>query len=342
MPDGAKNFTYDGTNGPISTTITTRSDLITAMEHLNYASGYNIRAIDELSGTGILVADGLGTAYQRSIAASSGLTVANANGAGGNPTISLGTPSTFRKALADTESNTVTNNKMVSILSTGTSYAVPAADSGFISHKTIINNTSEMITLTGSVWADTSITTVRIPPESKVDLISDTVGKWYAYHTSVKNPMGAIYITSASATTISDTTNYFAAAGTTSLNTSESVVHLFDQPSNGQLRYTGKVPIHAHIAVTASVTTASNSQVIHTRISHYDNSAASATDLVHSEVQQKSQATGGDVLSTALHADVVMEENDYLYVSMRNETTASNATLTHCYMFALGVPILTT
>lgn len=338
MPDNSANFSYDGTNGPIGTTTVNRDELITALEHLNYAEGHNIRAIDELGGTGLVSVDSLGTAAVRSIAGSDGLTVSNATGISGNPTISVGTPSTFRQAIDDTEANTVTNSVRVSILSTGNSYATPAPLSGVITQKTIINTQSSMVSLIGSVWADAGITTVRIPPGCKVELVSNLVGKWWVHHPFYRMAHGGIYISSASATTISDTTNYFAAAGTT---TSQPHLTDFDMPANGRLRYTGKVPVHAHLVISTSLTSASSNQVVHLRIGHYDDSAATTTYLAASEIDQKTQASGGDVIAAALHGDVTLEENDYIFCGIRNETTASNVTLNFAYIFAMGMPVLT-
>jgi len=339
MPDSAKNFTYDGTNGPISTTTVTRAELITAMEHLNYAEGYNIRAIDELGGTGLVSVDSLGNAFARSIAGEDGLSVSNATGVSGNPTVGVGTPVTLRQAFSDTEANTITANVAVSILSTGTSYAVPAPTSGKISTKTIVNDTASMITLTGAVWEDPGITTVRIPPRLTVNLVSGVGGFWHVQHPYVNMPHGGLYISTPAATVISDTTNYFPEAGTT---TAQPHLTNFDMPADGRLRYTGKVPVHAHLVYSSSITTASNSQVIHLRIGLYDDSAATTTYLAHTEVEQKSQATGGDVLSTAIHGDIIMEENDYVFAGIRNESSATNATATHACLFAMGMPILTT
>src|SRR6056300_1440297 len=209
MPDNSANFTYDGTNGPIGTTTVTRAELITALEQLNYAEGYNIRAIDELGGTGLVSVDSLGSAAARSIAASDGLQVTNATGVSGNPTISVGTPSTFRQAIDDTESNTITNTARVSILSTGTSYAVPAPSSGVISQKTIINNTAALITLTGAVWEDPGITTVRIPPRLSVKLISGVGGFWHVIHPYARKPKGGIFVSTAQATTITTGGNFY-------------------------------------------------------------------------------------------------------------------------------------
>lgn len=339
MPDNTKNFTYDGTNGPIGATTVTRAELITAMEHMNYAEGYNIRAIDELGGSGLISVDSLGNAYARSIAGSNGLTVSNATGVSGNPTVGIGTPSTVRQAIDDTEANTVTNSVAVSILSSGTSYAVPAPASGVISRKTIINNSASMITLTGAVWENPGITTVRIVPRGSVTLVSGVGGFWHVIHPYVGMPHGGIYVSSSAATTISDTTNYFAAAGTT---TAQPDLNQFDMPANGRLRYTGKVPAHAHLVISTSLTSASNSQVVHLRIGYYDDSAATTTYLEHSEIDQKTQATGGDIIAAALHGDLVMEENDYIFCAIRNDTSSTNVTLNFCYIFAMGMPQLTT
>lgn len=179
MPDNTANFSYDGINGPLSTTTVTRAELITAMEQMNYAAG-NIRSIDELSSDGIVSIKSDGTAYSRSIAALSGLSVADPTGVGGNPTISLGTPHTFRKALLNTEANTVTANVAVSIISVAGTYSLPEPTISVISDKVIINNSSGNATITSSYWGDTSISTsVVIPTKQMAIFYTDLAQKWY-------------------------------------------------------------------------------------------------------------------------------------------------------------------
>lgn len=180
MPDSAKNFTYDGTNGPISTTTVTRAELITAMEHLNYAEGYNIRAIDELGSSGFVGVDSLGNAWARSIAGANGLTVTNATGEGGNPTVGIGTPHLARRALNNTEANTLTADVAVSIISVSASYALPEPTTNVISSKVVINNSAGNATITSSFWGDTGITTsVVIPTKQMAIFYTDLSQKWY-------------------------------------------------------------------------------------------------------------------------------------------------------------------
>lgn len=180
MPDGAKNFTYDGTNGPISTTTVTRDELITAMEHMNYAEGYNIRAIDELGASGMIGVDSLGAAWARSIAAENGLTVSNATGASGNPTIGIGTPSTVRQTIMDTEANTLTASPAVSIIAVSNTYTLPQPAASVISTKYVINTSGGNVTVTSSYWGDAGITTsVIIPTKQMAIFVSDVSQLWY-------------------------------------------------------------------------------------------------------------------------------------------------------------------
>jgi len=150
---------------------------------------------------------------------------------------------------------------------------------------------------------------------------------------------GAIYVTTPADTTPDDTVNYKKCEGVTSLNNSESVVMDFDMPANNRLRYTGTAPIHAHIAVSLSVTTGSNNQVTSFRVYKYDDSGASGATLVHTTTQRKA-GTMSDVSSTAMHGDCVLNTNDYLEVWVKNETSVATVTLQEMYMFALGMRYL--
>ena len=341
MPDSAKNFSYDGTNGPISTTTVTRAELITAMEHLNYAEGYNIRAIDELAGSGLVSVDSLGNAYARSIAGSNGLTVSNATGVSGNPTVGIGTPSLVRQSITDTEANTITSSVAVSILSTGTSYAVPAPATGVISQKTVINNTSSMITLTGSVWENPGITTVRIPPRLSVQLISGVGGFWHVIHPHARKPKGGIFVSTAQATTITTGGNFYEDNSVYELNDDESTPVDFSLSSDSRLLYTGKVPIHAHLVCSVSMTTNTTPAVVGFQFNHYDASATTNIPMTHSLIERKvSRGGGGDQGAVAIHGDCIMEENDYLSLTMTHPTNGATITTEHSYMFVMGTLIL--
>ena len=338
MPDNSANFSYDGTNGPIGTTTVTRAELITALEQLNYAEGYNIRAIDELSGTGLVSVDSLGTAAVRSIAGSDGLTVSNATGISGNPTISVGTPLTLRQAIDDTESNAVTATKLVSVLSTGTSYAVPAPTPSVITRKHIINTTSSMITLTGAVWFNPGITTVRIEPYGSVDLVSGLGGFWNVIHPNPAESYGDIYLSSSAATTVSVQSTWYPDASTYTVGT-----HLknFTIQGTNALKYTGKVPGVATITATASIATGTANKSVGFCVSHYDASAVTTTNEEEYKIIAFLDVTA-DVASLAVTGVVVMEEGDYIFSSFENTTNTDNITSSSGSIVATLLPILTT
>lgn len=148
--------------------------------------------------------------------------------------------------------------------------------------------------------------------------------------------IGSLYVTSTAATSPSDTTSYFKVAGTTTLNTTESVVVGLDMPANNRLRYTGTPKIHAQITASLSITTASNNQVISFRVYKYDASATSGATLVHSEIQSKT-TTGSDVEAVTLHADCLLETNDYIEIHVRNITSASDITVEKLNLVVQGL-----
>lgn len=148
--------------------------------------------------------------------------------------------------------------------------------------------------------------------------------------------VGGIYITSQAATTISDTTNYFKLAGTTVLNNVESTVNRIDMPANNRLRYTGTKTIKAIIVGTLSFQAASNNQLADVRIYKYDDSAGTGTTLVHTEIEHKI-GTGTDTGSVALAGDCVMDQNDYLEIWVKNQTSTASLTAVHMYFRLTGV-----
>lgn len=97
MPDNTKNFAVDGVNAPVPD-VMTKADFENILEHLNYVSGL-LRQLDQIATGGLLTTDGAGVATARSLAwaADQGFSVTNADGAAGNPTISLGAKSTLLK-----------------------------------------------------------------------------------------------------------------------------------------------------------------------------------------------------------------------------------------------------
>ena len=182
MPDSTNNFSIDTVNGPVGATTVTRDEFITSIEQLNYADG-NIRSIDNLSGTpGFVQIDGNGGATSKTFLASTGLEWTNANGEGGNPTIRLGNAVTFLQSLLTVETNAVTSNYVVSIITSSTTYALPTPTIGIAGIKIIINKHSSAsnITISSTDWADGAFGANRTLSHARHAIfVHDTSGKWH-------------------------------------------------------------------------------------------------------------------------------------------------------------------
>lgn len=141
---------------------------------------------------------------------------------------------------------------------------------------------------------------------------------------------GEIYISSTSATSFADATNYVALAGTFALTSALS--HEFDMNTNAQLRYTGTDTKIFHVACSFSFTSSANNQIVHWVV------AKSGTPVTTSVLQNKI-GTGTDVQSSAMHALVSMDTNDYLSIYVKNTTwtAAETITGTTANLFAMGM-----
>ena len=341
MPDNTPNFVVDAVNGPVSSTTTTRTEFITALEQLNYAEG-TIRSIDELSGTaGLLSIDGSGNASVRSIVGSTGLTVANGDGSA-NPEISLNEPHTFRQSFNDTSSNTVSDTKLYNIISSGSSFTLPVPASGYITVKNIINATSSFITIQSSSWGPAGLGDVRVSAGETLTIVSDTAGKWYPQHVTEHdvNPFGAIAASSGSATVIDDGDPYTELLVTTA---TQSNMTEFDMPSNGQLRYTGDIAIDAEIQVSFSGSTNGSNVSVLASLFKYDSSATTSSQITATE-QIHHHPSSGSNKNISLIGHVELDTNDYVYVAVKQSVTSVatvNYTPLKFYMSASGHRIIT-
>jgi len=338
MPDSTENFVVDAVNGPVNAQTVTRNDFITTLQQLNYAEG-NIRSIDELSGTaGIVALDGSGAANVRTITGATGLTVANGNGTG-DPEISLNAPHTFRQTYNDTSSNTVSDTKLYNIISSGAGspFILSTPETGYITVKNIINATSSFITIRSPDWGPAGLGDVRISEGETLTIVSNTAGKWYPQHVTEHdvNPFGAIYRSSAAATPL--TTSYQALSLTTATH---SNMTNFSMPGNGQLQYTGDIPVDAEIHVSISGGIDVNSaHTVDLVIVKYDDSEASSTVITQTE-QQFFFSTLADRKNITLIGHIEMDQNDYVSVHVKANSTV-NFTPTKFYMSASGHRIIT-
>lgn len=144
--------------------------------------------------------------------------------------------------------------------------------------------------------------------------------------TSVAPPHGGYYLTSAVQTAIAAINTWTPADG---VFTELPVVSRMSHTVNGQIRYDGDSPRHLHIVASLSVTAASNNQLIDVAITK------NGTPLPG--FLGRKIATGADVGSIAVHADAMLSDTDYLEICFRNLTSSANITMTHGYMFAMGM-----
>lgn len=163
------------------------------------------------------------------------------------------------------------------------------------------------------------------------DKINDNFTELYA---RVEHPYMGIYFSTPALTTITTATEYVKAAGTTSTSNISSTMST-DSVDN-RIKYTGTVMTHFHIVAQASVTLSSGTnQDIGIQVWKYDSSGAAGTLLAHSEA--RTTIAGTDVVQITTHADVMLDENDYIEMHIANHTNTNDVTVDFGYMFAVGM-----
>lgn len=148
---------------------------------------------------------------------------------------------------------------------------------------------------------------------------------------SWRNAHGELSISAANraAVTIAGTVNYYEV--TNPVWTLSSDAYLFNESGgNGRLTYTGTVDIAVRVHCTVSVTSGSNSQVLHLRL------GKSGTTIAESESQDK-LGIGADVRNVSCAALVHLTTGQYLSLWIRNETGANNVTIECANLSLLGI-----
>ncbi|MEL0118748.1 MAG: hypothetical protein VXB01_07385 [Opitutae bacterium] len=183
MPDSTKNFAIDTANAPVPTTTVSRDELISTLEYLNYKDG-SVRSIDNLSGTpGFVQLDGNGGASVKHFLSSTGLEWTNANGEGGHPTIRLGNAITFIQSLLTVETNTITNDYVVSIFNgSGGTFTMPEPTVGVCGLKICLNKSisNANVSITSTYWEDFPFDqSLTLSSGNFAIFVHDTSSKWY-------------------------------------------------------------------------------------------------------------------------------------------------------------------
>ena len=106
--------------------------------------------------------------------------------------------------------------------------------------------------------------------------------------------------------------------------TASNLAH-FDSPSNGQLRHLGDNPREYRLVASIILDGGAN-DVASIRLRKWDDSAAGFVDL-NSQTRQINSLVGGrDVTFFTIIEDIVLDQHDYLFLQVANETDTSNVT----------------
>ncbi len=142
---------------------------------------------------------------------------------------------------------------------------------------------------------------------------------------------GEMYVSTPAATSFSETTSFMDIAGTYTLSANN---HHWVMSTNGQLKFTGTADRICHIAVSVSLTSSANNQVIHMAV------AKTGSTLTPSIIQRKI-GTGADIGSTALHAFTDVSTDDYLTLQVRNTSWSAAETVTFetANFFVMSMPL---
>jgi len=160
------------------------------------------------------------------------------------------------------------------------------------------------------------------------DLWNDGDGIYVSLNSQIKqvelSSHGGLYISSASATTISTINTPVKVAGTTTTNN----LILFDDDgaTNNRLKYLGKETKVFNVSISCSITAAANNKIYSLYIYKYDDSAASGAIVSSTQIQRK-VTTGADVGALSLDSLIDLDENDYIEVWIENNTDTTSPTI---------------
>ncbi len=143
---------------------------------------------------------------------------------------------------------------------------------------------------------------------------------------SLSPPYGGLSFTIPAATTISTPGVMVKAAGTTAVTN----VRDFTTPGDNRLTFVGVSPRHMHIAMSLSFTTAGTNDRLSIAI------ARNGSVLTPSKLT-RFVGTGSDQASTASHADIILNVDDFLEIFVTNEDAAADVTVEQGYIFACGM-----
>lgn len=133
---------------------------------------------------------------------------------------------------------------------------------------------------------------------------------------------GQMYVSSASATSFSDSTSFVNAAGTYTLLAGVSTN--WDMNTNGQLRYVGTADRIVHVVISVSMISSSANQVVEFAIGKNGTAEASTT-------QSRKISTGADVGALSIAGLISVTLNDYITIMVKDTSWTASETVTCNY-----------
>lgn len=145
---------------------------------------------------------------------------------------------------------------------------------------------------------------------------------------NLKPPWGSISLASTAVTDITVAGTYVKAAGLTQENNAGYLT----TTSDNRITYVGDSPRHFHIAVSVAMS-------IGPGAGNTVGLAVALNDTVDLGTEtQRYVGNPGDIGSTALHADFLMNNGDYIELWVTNQTNnANDVTIENLYMFMVGM-----
>lgn len=133
---------------------------------------------------------------------------------------------------------------------------------------------------------------------------------------------GSIGVSTETATTI-NTTGVFEVL-TAGAWTTQDLQH-FDSPAAGQLRHLGNTPREYKVIADFNIDSTANNELA-LRVSKWDDSLGSAVEVL-TQVRQANNFTGGrDVAFFHININTTLDQNDYIYLEVANNSSTSNVT----------------
>ena len=133
---------------------------------------------------------------------------------------------------------------------------------------------------------------------------------------------GSIGVTTETATVISSTSVFVDVAAT--LWTTADLQH-FDNPSGGQLRHLGNTPREYKVIADFTIDSASN-DVLTLRVVKWDDSASTNITVLDQSRQVNALVGGRDVAFFSININTELDQNDYVFLQVANQSSTSNAT----------------